>query len=92
MINDGCLSENLGCLGNVQLDPRTNAIDHAGISFSKGYPTHFLALIIICQRKSFLNTGSNWCMFFSEKKGVVSRDVEGFQAEYKTGFAISIYV
>ena len=32
----------LGCLGNIQTDPVSNKIDHAGVVFKSGTPEHFL--------------------------------------------------
>ena len=32
----------VGCVGNIQLDPFINKIDHAGVTFANGIPEHFL--------------------------------------------------
>ena len=85
MINDDSVLENLGCLGNVQLDPRTNAIDHAGISFSKGYPSHFLQGLSNLPKKEFSEYLAVTGACFLVKKELFL-DVGGFGAEYKTGF------
>ena len=91
VINDDSVLENLGCFGNVQLDPRTNAIDHAGISFSKGYPSNFLQGHSNLPKKEFSEYLAVTGACFLIKKELFL-DVGGFDAEYKTGLRISIYV
>ena len=36
------LANTMGCAGNVQLDPFSGKIDHAGVTFTNGIPEHFL--------------------------------------------------
>ncbi len=78
--------DNFGCLGNIQIDPRTKKIDHSGVTFKRGIPAHhkngekapktpnefseFLAVTGAC--------------FLIKKK--VFEEIGGFDQNYKTGF------
>ena len=75
----------LGCLGNVQLDPRTKKIDHAGITFAKGYPSHFLQGEENLPRESFSEYLAVTGACFLIRKDLFSRS-GGFDQGYKTGF------
>ena len=46
----------LGCLGNIQTDPVSNKIDHAGVVFKSGTPEHFLRGKIVNLRKDILSS------------------------------------
>lgn len=75
----------LGCLGNVQMDPRTKLIDHAGITFSKGYPSHFLQGEENPPNEGFSEYLAVTGACFLIRKDLFSR-AGGFDSEYKTGF------
>jgi len=75
----------LGCLGNVQLDPRTKKIDHAGITFAKGYPSHFLQGKENLPREAFSEYLAVTGACFLIRKDLFSR-AGGFDQGYRTGF------
>jgi predicted O-linked N-acetylglucosamine transferase (SPINDLY family)/GT2 family glycosyltransferase/ubiquinone/menaquinone biosynthesis C-methylase UbiE len=75
----------LGCLGNVQVDPRTKRVDHSGITFKEGHPTHF-------GLGSKMMGGDGYSEYLAVTGAcfMVRRDIflqaGGFDEEFKTGF------
>jgi predicted O-linked N-acetylglucosamine transferase (SPINDLY family)/GT2 family glycosyltransferase/ubiquinone/menaquinone biosynthesis C-methylase UbiE len=76
---------NMGCAGNIQLDPMYGKIDHAGVTFTNGIPEHFLKgenSIPTNDHTEFLAvTGA--CFMIQRD---LFLDVGGFDETYKTGF------
>lgn len=75
----------LGCLGNVQIDPRTSKIDHAGINFKEGFPSHYLLGEKKPNKEAFSEYLAVTGACFSIKKEVFLT-CGGFDEDYKTGF------
>ena len=75
----------LGCLGNVQIDPRTRKIDHAGIIFKEGFPSHYLLGEKKPNKEEFSEYLAVTGACFSIKKEVFLQ-CGGFDEDYKTGF------
>jgi len=75
----------VGCVGNVQIDPRTQKIDHAGVSFKEGIPSHHL----FGEKKAGPDEFSEFLAVtgacFLLKKDVFL-NTGGFDEDYKTGF------
>ena len=76
---------NIGCVGNIQFDPRTNLLDHAGVIFRNEIPEHDMLGEKVFERKNYSEylavTGA---CFMIEKELFVS--VGGFDKAYRTGF------
>ncbi|MDG1173573.1 MAG: glycosyltransferase, partial [Opitutales bacterium] len=76
---------NVGCVGNVQLDPFSGKIDHAGVIFSNGIPEHF-------HKGEKLSPQSGYTEFLAVTGAcfMIRRDLflaaGGFDETYKTGF------
>ena len=75
----------VGCVGNIQLDPFINKIDHAGVTFANGIPEHFL--------KGQDHTPQSGHAEFLAVTGacfMIRRDLfvaaGGFDETYRTGF------